>query len=358
MKKILAINPGSTSTKIAVFEDENLLFKESLRHDVEDLKEFDHICDQYSFRKSLILQDLEKHNIELKNIDAVVGRGGLLRPIEGGTYFVNGAILEDLRNAISGEHASNLGGILAYELANECKGDAFIVDPVSINELDDIARISGLDSIERISLFHALNQKAEARKYAKLKNKAYEDLNLIIAHLGGGISVGAHKYGRVIDVSNALYGEGPFSPERSGSLPLRDIINLCFSGKRTKKEIEKMIAGHGGMVSYLGINDAREVVERIKNGDKYAELIYKAMAYQVSKEIGALATVLNGKIDAIILTGGIAHDELFVSYIKQRVSFLGEVVVFPGEDELKALNEGVLRVLRGEEKAKEYKKRS
>lgn len=358
MLTILAINPGSTSTKIAVFEDDNLLFKDSLRHDVEDLKEFNNICDQYSFRKKLILEDLEKHNVKLKNIDAVVGRGGLLRPLEGGTYLVNEAILEDLKNGISGEHASNLGGILAYELANEFKKEAFIVDPVSVDELEDIARISGLYGIERRSLFHALNQKAEARKYAKLKNKAYEDLNLIVAHLGGGISVGAHKNGRVIDVSNALDGEGSFSPERTGGLPVGDVIELCFSGKKTRKEIEKMIVGFGGLVSYLGTNDAREVVKMIKAGDENARLIYRAMAYQVSKEIGALATVLNGKIDAIILTGGISYDEIFVSYIKERVSFLGEVVVFPGEDELKALNEGVLRVLRGEEKVKEYKKGS
>lgn len=357
MKRILAINPGSTSTKIAVFEDENLLFDNSLIHDAEDLKEFHHICDQYSFRKGLILQDLQKHNIELNNIDAVVGRGGLLRPIESGTYIVNEAILEDLRKGIGGEHASNLGGILAHELANKCGGEAFIVDPVSVDELDDIARISGLDNIERRSLFHALNQKAEARKYAKLKNRAYKDLNLIVAHLGGGISVGAHKHGRVIDVSNALNGEGPFSPERTGGLPVSDIIDLCFSGDKTQKEIEKMIVGSGGLVSYLHTNDAREVVKRIEAGDKEARLIYKSMAYQVSKEIGALAAVLNGKVDAIILTGGIAYDELFVSYIKKRVSFLGEIVVFPGEDELKALSEGVLRILRGEEKVKEYKKR-
>lgn len=358
MRRILAINPGSTSTKIAVFEDDDLLFKGSISHDVEDLKGFDHICDQYSFRKNLILKELEKNNIELSNIDAVVGRGGLLRPVEGGTYFVNEAILKDLRKGVSGEHASNLGGILAYELANECIGKAFIVDPVSVDELDDVARISGLSGIERKSLFHALNQKAEARKYAKLKNKAYEDLNLIVAHLGGGISVGAHKNGRVIDVSNALDGEGPFSPERTGGLPIGDIIDLCFSGEKTKKEIKKMIVGSGGLISYLHTNDAREVQEKIESGDKYAEFIYKAMAYQVSKEIGALATVLNGKIDAIILTGGIAYDELFVSYIKEKVSFLGKVIVFPGEDELKALNEGALRVLSGEEKAKEYKKRS
>lgn len=355
MKRILSINPGSTSTKIGVYEDEELLFEETLRHKVEEIQNFDKIYDQYDFRKKVILKALKDHNITLEDIDGVVGRGGLLRPIEGGTYLVNDAMLKDLKEGVSGEHASNLGGILAHEMASECKGQAFIVDPVVVDELDEIARISGLNIIERKSIFHALNQKAEAREYSKLNNLKYEDLNLIVAHLGGGISVGAHKEGRVIDVANALDGEGPFSPERTGGLPVGDIIDLCFSGKFTRGEIDKKIVGLGGLVSYLNTNDAREVVDKIEQGDKYAELIYKAMAYQVSKEIGALSTVLKGKIDAIILTGGIAYDELFVSYIKESVSFLAEVVVFPGEDELMALNEGALRVLRGEEEAKEYK---
>ena len=355
MKRILAINPGSTSTKIGVYEEETLLFEESLRHDVEDLNKFENICDQYDFRKDVILQSLQDHNIDLKGIDAVVGRGGLLRPIEGGTYKVNDEMIADLRAGVSGEHASNLGGILACELALECEGESFIVDPVVVDELDDIARISGLSIVDRRSIFHALNQKAEARRYAYENNKKYEELNLIVAHLGGGISVGAHSGGRVIDVANALDGEGPFSPERSGGLPVGDIINLCFSGEYTKKEMQKMIVGKGGIVSYLNTNDARKVIEKIEGGDERAELIYKAMAYQVSKEIGALSAVLRGKIDAIILTGGIAYDDLFTSFIKERVGFLAPVVVFPGEDELKALSEGALRVLKGEEEAKEYK---
>lgn len=355
MYRILSINPGSTSTKIGLYEDEKLIFEETLRHDIDEINKFKKTVDQYDFRKKVILKAIKDHNIDLKEIDAVVGRGGLLMPIEGGTYSVNDQMLIDLREGVLGEHASNLGGILACELANECEGHAFIVDPVVVDELDEIARISGLNIIERRSIFHALNQKAEARRYANLRNRDYEDLNLIVAHLGGGISVGVHKNGRVIDVANALDGEGPFSPERSGGLPVGDIVELCFSGDKTKTEIEKLIVGKGGIVSYFNTNDAREVVAKIEGGDKYAELIYKAMAYQVSKEIGALATVVNGKIDAIILTGGIAHDKLFTSYVKERVSFLAEVVVFPGEDELKALNEGALRVLRGEEKPKEYR---
>nr|WP_300002882.1 butyrate kinase [Tissierella sp.] len=354
MKRILAINPGSTSTKIGVYEDETLLFEESLRHDREDLERFDNIFDQYDFRKDVILQSLKDHKVNLKGIDAVVGRGGLLRPIEGGTYIVNEQMIEDLRSGISGEHASNLGGILACELSIECEGDAFIVDPVVVDELDDIARISGLELIERKSIFHALNQKAEARRYAHENKRNYHELNLIVAHLGGGISVGAHKKGRVIDVANALDGEGPFSPERTGGLPVGEIVDLCFSGDYSRKEIDKMIVGKGGMVSYLATSDAREVVERIEAGDAHAEIIYQAMAYQVAKEIGSLSAVLKGEIDAIILTGGIAYDELFTSYIRERIEFLAEVVVFPGEDELKALSEGALRVLKGEEVAKEY----
>ncbi|MGO1469267.1 MAG: butyrate kinase [Tissierella sp.] len=355
MKKILAINPGSTSTKIGVFEEDNLMFEETIRHNVEKIQSFDKIYDQYNFRKELILKSLEIHNINLKEIYAVVARGGLLKPIKGGTYSVNQDMLKDLRKGVSGQHASNLGGPLAYELASIGKVNSYIVDPIVVDELDDIARISGLYGIERQSIFHALNQKAQARRYAKLKNKKHEELNLIVAHLGGGISIGIHKDGKVIDVANALDGEGPFSPERSGSLPVGDLVEMCFSGKYSKGEIKKMIKGRGGIFSYLKTTDARKVVKKIEAGDDYAELIYKAMAYQVSKEIGALSTVVNGKIDAIILTGGIAHDDLFISYIKERVSFLAEVVVFPGEEELMALNQGVLRVLRGEEKLKEYK---
>lgn len=355
MKMILAINPGSTSTKIGLFEDENLIFEEVIRHSEKEIGEFNLISDQYEFRKELILKALKDNKVDLKKLDIVVARGGLLRPIEGGTYSVNADMIRDLRRGVSGQHASNLGGLLAWDFAKEYDLQAYIVDSVVVDELDPLARISGLDLIERRSIFHALNQKAQARRYAKLKNTKYEDLKLIVAHLGGGISVGAHSGGRVIDVANALDGEGPFSPERSGGLPLRDIIDLCFSGEYSEREIRKMVTGKGGLVSYLDTNDARKVVDMIKKGDDYAELIYKAMAYQVSKEIGALASVLKGKVDAIILTGGIAHDGLFVSYIKERVSFISQVVVFPGEEELKALNQGVLRVLRGEEKLKVYK---
>ncbi|WP_331488029.1 butyrate kinase [Caminicella sporogenes] len=353
--RILAINPGSTSTKIAIFDNEKPILETTLRHPAEEINKFEKIYDQYEFRKNVILDTLNEKGINLTKLNAVVGRGGLLKPIKGGTYSVNEKMIEDLKMGVLGEHASNLGGILAYEIASNLNIPAFIVDPVVVDEMQDVARISGMPEIERRSIFHALNQKAVARRAAKEKGKKYEEMNIIVAHLGGGISVGAHQNGRVIDVNNALDGEGPFSPERAGGLPVGDLAKLCFSGRYTLDEIKKKIKGKGGLVAYLGTNDGREVVKMIKNGDKKAELVYKAMAYQVSKEIGSCAAVLKGNIDAIVITGGIAYDEMFVSWIKERVGFIGEIIVYPGEDEMKALAEGGLRVLRGEEKPQEYK---
>lgn len=353
--RLLIINPGSTSTKIAVFDNENIICEETLRHSVDEISSYVKIYDQFEFRKNIILKALEKSNISIDSLDGVIGRGGLLRPIEGGTYEVNDKMLQDLREGYLGEHASNLGGIISYEIAKEIDKKAFIVDPVVVDEMQDVARISGLKEIERKSIFHALNQKAVARRYANKLGKKYEDLNLIVAHLGGGVSVGAHEKGKVIDVANALDGEGPFSPERAGSLPVGDMIKLCYSGKYTQDEIKKMLTGKGGIVSYLETNDAREVEARIENGDKYAELIYYAMSYQVAKEIGACAAVLKGNVDGIIITGGIAYDKKFTTWIEERVRFIAEVTIYPGEDELTALAEGGLRVLRGEEEAKLYK---
>lgn len=352
--RLLIINPGSTSTKIGVFEDEEMVFEQTLRHDVEDLKEYKKIFDQYEFRKKIILDALIERNIPVESLDAVVGRGGLLKPIEGGTYQVDEEMINDLKEGVLGEHASNLGGILAFEIAKEAGGKAFIVDPVVVDELQDVARISGLKGIERVSIFHALNQKAVARRYAKETGLKYEDLNLIVAHLGGGVSVGAHRKGRVVDVANALDGEGPFSPERAGGLPVGDLIKLCFSGKYTQDQIKRMITGQGGIVSYLGTNDAREVENRIKSGDEYAKLIYQAMAYQIAKEIGACSAVLKGEVDGIIITGGIAYDKVFTSWLKEMVSYIAKVTVYPGEDELQALAQGGLRVLKGEELPKRY----
>jgi butyrate kinase len=353
--KLLTINPGSTSTKIGVFQDNKMIFEQTLRHPVEILNQYDRIFDQYKFREKIILEAIEKNNIDINSIDAVVGRGGLLKPIEGGTYEVNDEMIKDLKIGVLGEHASNLGGILAYEIAKEIQSKAFIVDPVVVDELQDVARISGLKEIERVSIFHALNQKTIARKYAKSIECQYEDLNLIVVHLGGGISVGAHEKGRVIDVANALDGEGPFSPERSGGLPAGELVKLCYSGKYTLNEMKKMIKGKGGLVSYLGTNDSREVLKKIEEGDDNAKLIFSAMAYQLSKEIGSSSTILKGDVDAIILTGGIAHSDMFTGWIEERVSFISKVIIYPGEDELLALAEGGLRVLGGEEEAKIYR---
>lgn len=352
--RMLIINPGSTSTKIAVYDGDTMVFEETLRHDVDVLSKFGGVIQQMDFRKDIILDALGRNAVDKKTISAVVGRGGLLKPIEGGTYEVNDEMLKDLRNSERGWHASNLGGLIANEIAKEIGGRAFIVDPVVVDELQDVARISGLKGVERVSIFHALNQKAVARRYALSLGKKYEDLNLIVVHLGGGISVGAHKKGRVIDVPNALNGEGPFSPERAGGLPIWDLVELCFSGKYTKEELKKMIVGNGGIVSYLGTNDAREVVKRIESGDEYAKLVYHAMAYQVAKEICAASAVLKGDVDQIIITGGIAYDKLFVGWLEEMAGFISGITVYPGEDELKALAEGGQRVLSGEELPKIY----
>lgn len=352
--RVLAINPGSTSTKIAVYDNDQEVFETTLRHSTEEINQFETIFDQYDFRKKVILDALDENNINLSKLSAVVGRGGLLKPIAGGTYLVDEKMLEDLKVGVLGEHASNLGGVLAYEIASNLNIPSYIVDPVVVDELEAVARISGMPELERKSIFHALNQKAVARRLAGDLNKSYSDLNLIVAHLGGGISVGAHKAGRVVEVNNALDGDGPFSPERSGGVPIGDLAKLCFSGKYTHAEIKKMIKGNGGLNAYLGTNDGRDVVKMINEGDKKAELVFKAMAYQVAKDIGSCATVLKGKVDGIILTGGLAYGKELVSWITEAVDFIGKVYVYPGEDEMKALAEGGLRVLQGQEEAQRY----
>ncbi|MEH7083821.1 butyrate kinase [Neobacillus drentensis] len=352
--RILVINPGSTSTKIGVFDNDISIFEKTIRHDTVTINSFANIIDQYEFRKTTILETLDNEGINISKLSAVCGRGGLLRPIEGGTYAVNDVMLTDLRSGYAGQHASNLGGIIAYEIASGLNIPSFIVDPVVVDELDPIARISGFSLIERKSIFHALNQKAVARRVAKELGKKYNDLNLIVTHMGGGITVGVHKQGKVIDVNNGLHGDGPFSPERSGTVPVGDLVALCYSGEYYREEIMKMLVGQGGLVGYLGTNDAVKVEQRIAAGDKEASLIYDAMAYQVAKEIGAASTVLSGKVDAIVLTGGLAYGKGFVKSITDRINWIADVVVQPGENELQALAEGALRVLRGEEEEKIY----
>lgn len=351
--KILIINPGSTSTKIGVYEDETQLMEETLRHTTEEIAQYDTIYDQKDFRKNVILDVLKEKDVDLNSIDVVVGRGGLLKPIPGGTYATTPELLEDLKIGKQGQHASNLGGLLAYDIAQEIDVPSYIVDPVVVDELQDVARLSGHPLMDRVSIFHALNQKAVAKRYAKETGKPYDELNLIVVHMGGGVSVGAHKNGQIIDVANALDGDGPFSPERSGGLPSGQLMKVCFSGDYTEAEVGKMINGNGGFNAYLGTNDMREVVEMAKTDEK-AALVRDAFHYQLGKEIGSMAVVLDGKVDQIILTGGIAYNQITCDYFKDHCGFIAPITVYPGEDELLALAQGALRVMNGEEEAKIY----
>ncbi|MCS7229160.1 MAG: butyrate kinase [Candidatus Kryptonium sp.] len=351
--KILVINPGSTSTKVAIFENDVQIDLKVLRHSPDEISKFKRLWDQFDFRLNIILEFLNEKNLKPSDFSAVVGIGGLLRPVKGGTYRVNEKMLEDARNNFQGEHPSNLGCALAYEIAKLGGVEAFTVDPVSVDEFEPLARYSGHPLIQRRSLSHALNIHATARLASEKIGKSYEEANFVIAHLGGGISVCPVKGGKIIDANDAS-SDGPFSPERTGGLPLQPFITLCFSGKYTEQEVRRMVMGKGGLVAYLGTNDASEVERRINSGDEYAKEVYEAMAYQISKEIGAMATVLKGKIDAIVLTGGLANSKMLVDWITERVSFIAPVLVFPSEDEMRALALGALRVLKGEEKVREY----
>jgi len=353
--RVLAINPGSTSTKIAVYAGTSPLLVKNFSHSTDDLAKFEKMTDQYHYRKEIIYRELHEAEIMLDLVRAVVGRGGLLKPIPSGVYVVNERMKADLRNSPMGEHASNLGGLIADDIATSLpEAKAYIADPVVVDELQDIARISGHPAFKRVSIFHALNQKAIARTHAKSIMKSYEELNLIVVHLGGGITIGAHHKGKVIDVNQGLDGEGPFSPERSGTLPTADLIRACFSGKYTEKQLMKMVVGEGGLVAHLGTNSAYEVELQVEAGDEKATLLFDAMAYQVSKYVGAMATVLYGQVDAILITGGIAKSTWFVNRIMSRVYRIAPVYVYPGEDEMRALAMNGLMVLRGEVEPKEY----
>jgi butyrate kinase len=352
-ERVLVLNPGSTSTKLAVFEGEGSVFEDVIRHSELDLGRFARIWDQYEYRKAVILEFLHDRGISLHSFAAVVGRGGLFRPTVSGTYRVNDTMIADAREGVQGEHASNLGAVLAFGIAWDYGIDAFIVDPPCVDELDPVARYSGLPEIPRTSLVHALNVKATARAAAKEIKKAHSEANLVVAHLGGGISICALRRGRMIDVSNALTA-GPFTPERAGSVPNAGLVRICFSGERTEDEVMKRLVGGGGFMAYLGTNSAKEVEDRIAAGDREAASVMDAMIYQVAKEIGAMAAVLRGDVDAIILTGGLAKSEYITDRIEGWVGFLGRVILVPGEDELEALALGCLRVLRGEEGAKVY----
>lgn len=352
---ILAINPGSTSTKIAVYNGHKQLFVTTLRHSSQEISGFAKISDQFEFRKNTIFKALVENDIDLSEIAIIVGRGGLVKPIKSGIYEVNKIMIAHLHEGVGGEHASNLGGLIAADLASEIKGcRAFIADPVVVDELEPIARITGHPLFERKSIFHALNQKAIAKSYAVTLSRSYESLNLIVAHLGGGVSIGAHSQGRVIDVNNALNGEGPFSPERSGTLPAYDLAKLCYSGKYTLEEVRKMITGEGGLVAHLGTNSFSEVAQKVKEGDEKFMLISDAFAYNVAKAIGSMAVVLNGKVDAILITGGVAYNTKLMEKLSEMIDFIAEVKIFPGEDEMSALAMNGLAILNGDEKALVY----
>ena len=353
--RILVVNPGSTSTKMAVYDDEKPILLRNITHTAGELAPFDAITEQQDFRRQLVLDELRRSGIPLQ-FDAVIGRGGLVKPISGGVYEINQQMLDDtLHGCVMHNHACNLGCLIAHEIASNIPGcRSFIADPGVVDELSPLARISGSPLMPRICIWHALNQRAIARRYARGIGREYEDLNLIICHLGGGISVAAHHHGRAIDANNALDGEGPFSPERAGSLPAADLIRLCFSGKYTEKQLLKRIAGKAGLNAHLGTNDMREVLERIRKGDEHAQLIVEAMLYHVAKCIASEAAVLCGEIDAILLTGGMAHADYIVSELRRRIGFLAPVYTFPGEDEMEALALNALSVLLGQRKAKTY----
>jgi len=352
--QVLAINPGSTSTKVALFGAGTALFETTVNHSHEELSRYEHIGEQLALRKEQVLTALSSSGYGLDGLHAVVGRGGLTHPVPGGTYLVCDRMLEDLHKGVLGEHASNLGGLIARSLADPLGIPSFIVDPVVVDELEPLARYSGSPELPRTSIFHALNQKAVARRAAETLGKPYEECRFVVAHLGGGITVAAHRFGRVIDVNDGLNGEGPFSPERSGGLAALKIVKLCFEAGLTQSQVSRRIKGNGGLVAYLGTNDGREVSARIDAGDRGAAEVYEAMAYQVAKEVGAMAAVLEGVVDAVLITGGLAHDPRICSWIEKRVAFLAPVHFFPGEYEMTALAEGAYRVLSGSETARSY----
>ena len=352
MFKLLIINPGSTSTKIGVYEDEKQVFVEDIPHTVEELQKYDEVTDQFNMRKQLVIDELKKRNIPLK-FDAVVGRGGLSREVESGVYEVNQHMVQDAFYAIH-KHACDLGCIIAYEIANEIGCRSYIADPGRVDELSPLQKVTGTPLIHRICIWHALNQKAIARRFAAEHKTRYEDLNLIMCHLGGGISIAAHDHGRAIDANNALDGEGPFSPERTGTLPVGDLIRLCFSGKFTEGELLKRIAGKSGMIALMGTNDMREIERRLNEGDEKAKLYTDAMIWHTAKNIAAEGAVLCGKVDAIILTGGLCRSEYITGGLKKRLDWMAPVYLYPGQDEMKALALNTLHVLRGEWEAKQY----
>lgn len=352
--QLLVINPGSTSTKISLFVGSEERHTESLSHSVDELASYATVADQAPLRREAIDAFLSEHRIDPAGLAAVVARGGLLRPVEGGVYRVTDAMVADLRSARYGSHASNLGGVLARAIADPLGIPAYIADPVVVDELDEVARLSGLPDLPRRSIFHALNQKSAAREACSRLGLRYESANLIVAHLGGGVSVGAHRSGRVVDVNNALDGEGPFSPERAGTLPAWQLVELALSGRHDRAALKRMITGAGGVVAYAGTNDVRELIRRRDAGEHDATLVLAAMCYQIAKEVASHGATLAGAVDAVVLTGGMAHNEWIVESVGARVAFLGPVVVVPGEREMVSLASAAGAALRGEVEVREY----
>lgn len=350
--KILAINPGSTSTKLALYEDEIKILSETLDHPVDEIEKYERVQDQFEMRKEAVITFLSDNNFDIKELSAVVGRGGLLPPVQSGAYEVNEVMVDRLKNNPVVEHASNLGALIAYEIAKPLNILACIYDSVAVDEMSDIARISGMPDIPRVSFSHALNSRAMAMKVAKKYKREYKDMNFIVAHLGGGISLSAHRKGKMVDIISD--DEGPFSPERAGRVPCKKLIDLCYSGKYDKRTMHKKLRGKGGISAYLNTLDAREVEKMIEDGNEEAKLVYEAMAYQIAKGIGDLATVVEGDVDAIVITGGIAYSNMMTSWIERRVKFIAPVEIMPGENELESLALGALRVIKGEEKARNY----
>ena len=349
MHKILVLNPGSTSTKFAVYEDEIQVALYTVRHSTEEVVRYQHILDQFDFRYELIMKTLVDDGVDLSEFSLIMGRGGMVSPVESGVYEVNEEMLETLRKHERGEHASNLGAFLADKIASSIPGcKAYIADPVAVDELEDIARISGMPEIPRRTIFHALNHKATARLHASKVGKNYEDLNLVVAHLGGGVTIGAHKKGRVIEVNQGLDGWGAISPERAGTVDAGLLVRMCFTGKYTEHEILRKLAGQGGLIAHCGTNNVQELVKKAEEGDSHVALVLQAFSYSVGKEIGAMLAVLRGEVDGVILTGGVAYNDYIVDYVKAMIEPLAVVYVYPGEDEMAALASNALRVLQGE----------
>lgn len=353
--RVLAINPGSTSTKVGVYEGETMVYEGVVRHSAEELAKCGGVIEQAPMRMELIRNLLQKENIDLASMDAFVGRGGIVKPMRSGVYTINDKLMDDLKELPSAKrHASALGGIFARQLGEQYGKPSFIADPVVVDERADIAKVSGLPNVERTCIFHCLNQKAIARQYCADHGKSYNDSRLVVAHMGGGVSVGAHENGIVIDVNDAIGGEGPFSPERIGTLPVKTVLDMCFGGEYTKEQLYGFCSKAGGFVAHFGTNSALDVENMVKAGDERAKLVFEALGYGVAKCIGEMATVLKGRVDAIVLTGGLAYSKLLCAYISERVSFIAPIAIYPGESELGALASSAMRVLSGEEDAKEY----